>query len=154
MEIIVTSGTGTGRTELGAFDNALWNAGVANYNLLKMSSILPPGTKIVLKKPVLKSEEYGHRLYVVLSERRESTPGKIACASLGWYLQQDGRGVLVEYNGNSVTEAKKKLIDTLQDLADTRGIKGVEFKTKIASIKCTGRPVCAIVAAIYQSQPW
>jgi hypothetical protein len=37
MIIRVTSGTGTGPTELAAFDAALLDAGVANYNLIPLS---------------------------------------------------------------------------------------------------------------------
>ena len=41
----LVSGVGSGNTELNAFDNALYNAGVGNYNLIKVSSILPPISK-------------------------------------------------------------------------------------------------------------
>jgi arginine decarboxylase len=36
-------GTGYGGTELNAFDGALLNAGVGNVNIMRMSSIVPPG---------------------------------------------------------------------------------------------------------------
>ena len=35
------AGIGTGNTALNSFDNALVRAGIGNYNLLKVSSILP-----------------------------------------------------------------------------------------------------------------
>lgn len=41
----LVSSVGSGSTELNAFDNALCNAGVGNYNLVKVSSILPPMSK-------------------------------------------------------------------------------------------------------------
>ena len=37
----IVSGVGKGLTSLSAFDNALLNAGVGDYNLVKVSSILP-----------------------------------------------------------------------------------------------------------------
>ncbi|MEM4663258.1 MAG: pyruvoyl-dependent arginine decarboxylase [Candidatus Diapherotrites archaeon] len=154
MDIIITAATGTGNTELSAFDNALWNAGVANYNLIKLSSIIPPGSRIVIKKPDLKPEEYGQRLYVVLSEQRVSKRGQVACAGVGWYLLEDGRGVFVEHHGTSVKKVEKQLIKSLQDLARQRGVKGVQFHTKTSSIKCKDKPVCALVCAIYKSEPW
>ena len=40
-EYRLSSGTGTSPHELVAFDNALLSAGISNYNLLKVSSILP-----------------------------------------------------------------------------------------------------------------
>ena len=45
--IILTSGIGIGSTKLNAFDNALLNAGIGNFNLLSVSSIIPPKAKIV-----------------------------------------------------------------------------------------------------------
>ena len=36
---------GVGSTKLNAFDNALYNAGVGNYNLIKVSSVLSPISK-------------------------------------------------------------------------------------------------------------
>ena len=40
---MLSSGTGTAEQKLVAFDNALISANIANYNLLKVSSILPIG---------------------------------------------------------------------------------------------------------------
>ena len=37
MNIIITKGTGDGRTEISAFDMALKNAGICNYNLIQTS---------------------------------------------------------------------------------------------------------------------
>jgi len=45
--IILTSGIGIGSTKLNAFDNALLNAGIGNFNLLSVSSIIPPKAKII-----------------------------------------------------------------------------------------------------------
>lgn len=45
--IILTSGVGRGTTKLNALDNALLNAGIGNFNLFKVSSIIPPNAKII-----------------------------------------------------------------------------------------------------------
>ncbi len=42
MKIHIGTSIGTGETELSAFDTALYNAGIANYNLLYLSSVIPP----------------------------------------------------------------------------------------------------------------
>ncbi len=49
MKIYISSGRGTGPTSLSAFDAALNEAGVANYNLIRLSSIIPPDSKIILQ---------------------------------------------------------------------------------------------------------
>ena len=41
--LLVTSGTGEAATEPAAFDGALLDAGIANYNLIRLSSVIPAG---------------------------------------------------------------------------------------------------------------
>jgi len=48
--IPVTSGVGRGRTQLAALDAALFDAGIANYNLLHVTSIIPEGCQPVVRK--------------------------------------------------------------------------------------------------------
>ncbi|HCI69580.1 MAG TPA: pyruvoyl-dependent arginine decarboxylase, partial [Balneola sp.] len=43
----LVSGAAEGNTRLNAFDNALLEAGVGDTNLMRMSSICPPGAKEV-----------------------------------------------------------------------------------------------------------
>ena len=42
-----TAGRAEGGTPLNAFDNALLAAGIGNINLIKVSSILPPGVELI-----------------------------------------------------------------------------------------------------------
>jgi len=46
VRIVVSRGTGEGPTPLAAFDKALLAAGVENYNLIRLSSVIPPGAEI------------------------------------------------------------------------------------------------------------
>jgi len=46
-KIILTSGVGTGTTKLNAFDDALLNTGIGNFNLSPVSSVIPPKAKII-----------------------------------------------------------------------------------------------------------
>jgi arginine decarboxylase len=46
LRIQIATGTGAGPTPLGAFDAALLDAGVANYNLICLSSVIPPASAI------------------------------------------------------------------------------------------------------------
>ena len=52
MDIKVVCGVGSGKTALSAFDSALKDAGVYNYNLITLSSIIPPDS-IISKKSFL-----------------------------------------------------------------------------------------------------
>lgn len=44
--VVLTAGTATGGTTLNAFDNALRKAGIADFNLIKVTSIVPPGVPV------------------------------------------------------------------------------------------------------------
>ena len=42
MKLYIAKAIGRGSTELAAFDAALVGAGVANFNLIRLSSVIPP----------------------------------------------------------------------------------------------------------------
>lgn len=162
MNIIITSGKGTGKTLLSAFDSALSDAGVLNYNLIMLSSVIPPNTKIVKKKYQTPPEEYGHKLYVVKAEQRSQNIGFHIGAAIGWYQMENGQGVFVEHE----TEAKfldvvketlyKNVRDSLSDLCANRNYRFSEKKMGIATsiTKVTTQPTCALMIAVYESEGW
>lgn len=45
--VALTHGSGTGGSPLNAFDNALRDGGIADFNLIKVSSIVPPGVPVM-----------------------------------------------------------------------------------------------------------
>lgn len=49
--VALTQGAGTGGSPLNAFDNALRDGGIADFNLIKVSSIVPPGVPVMRLKP-------------------------------------------------------------------------------------------------------
>jgi arginine decarboxylase len=151
----MSTGLGAGPTPLAAFDAALTNAGVANYNLLYLSSVIPPNARIVRGARTTPAEEYGRRLYVVLSQMREERPGRHAHAGIGWIQQEStGRGLFVELHGGDRTRLEHDLHATLEAMRASRAIDYGSVQTEIASVRCTDRPVCALVVAVYKSEPW
>lgn len=155
MLIRITTGTGEGPTPLAAFDAALRNAGVANYNLLELSSIIPTGSRIQRSKPSSSAGEYGHRLYVVLAHRTETQKGKTAWAGLGWTQDKaSGRGLFVDVNGSSLGEVEGEIEKTLEAMKAARKIPFGETESEIVGIECRENPVCALSVAVYQSQGW
>jgi len=82
MKIKVAWGTGAGKTKIAAFDNALWDAGIANYNPIRLSSVIPENSDVVMEKIDMNKIEHGHKLYVVIAEGYETEPGKKVVAGL------------------------------------------------------------------------
>ena len=162
MNIIITSGKGHGKTLLSAFDSALFDAGVSNYNLLILSSIIPPGTIIKHHKYITPNEEYGHKLYVVMSEMRSREAGRYIGAAVGWCQEEDGRGVFVEHHfiENSEeavrTQLEEEVKRSLSDLCHLRGFIYTPQKAsiKMSIVRVTDSPSSVLVLAVYQSQSW
>jgi len=104
--IPITKGTGGGDTKMAAFDAALYAAGIANYNLIRLSSIIPPGFEPIPQKMDWNDKEHGNKLYVVYASKIENEMGKEAWAGIGWVTTTDGtkRGLFTEHEGNSELE--------------------------------------------------
>ena len=156
LDIVVTYGTGTAPTELAAFDAALQGAGVAHFNLIRLSSLIPPGSRVRAPRtwPAL-AGGWGDRLYAVYADHRVSTPGAWACAGLGWAQDEDsGAGMLVEHCGDDEAAIEARLKATLEDLAGRRAGRFGPRTARITSIVCTDDPVAAVVVAALRVEPW
>ncbi len=156
MRISVTKGTGSGKTRIAAFDNALWDAGIANYNLIRLSSVIPPGSDVIVEKADRNGIEHGHKLYVVLAECFEASPGRKAVAGLGWVTANHikGKGIFVEHAGNSRQEVADYIEDTITSMTSYRPDEHGKVMVEFAERECTGDIACAIVAAVYASEGW
>jgi arginine decarboxylase len=155
MNIHLSSGVGGGPTELVAFDAALMDAGVANYNLLCLSSVIPPNARIVHAKHRTQQGDHGRRLYVVMSQMRQSQSGRHAHAGIGWVQQGvDGPGLFVELHDHNRDRLEADLHATLTAMRADRDIAFGPVQTQIASKTCIAQPVCALVVAVFACEPW
>ena len=162
MIINICASTGEGSTLLSAFDEALHNAGVYNYNILILSSIIPPHTTIKHDKMKVLPSEYGYRLYVVMSQNKSEVSGVHVGSALGWYQEKNGRGVFVEHHATGLThkEVDEKLTrdvnNSLHDLCTKRRFEftNADFKIKKSIAQVKKKPLCVMVIAIYKSEPW
>ena len=113
----VTKGVGTSKEKLTSFERALRNADIAQYNLVKVSSIMPPHTEIITKKRGLKKLSAGQIVYVVLSESSTNEPERRIAASIGIALPVDRskHGYLSEHH--SYGQSKKASGEYAEDLA-------------------------------------
>src|SRR3989344_8912516 len=146
MKINISAGTGVGPTEIAAFDHALVNAGVANFNLVYLSSVLPPGSDVVVnEKPVSPKGGWGDRLYVVMAQKRTSQRNQEAWAGIGWMQDpKSKKGLLVEHEGHSEDEVRADIGNSLKALADNRQMKFGLIDMVVTGIKCEELPVCAL----------
>ena len=155
--ITVTYGAGKGATTLAAFDAALLDAGIGNYNLIHLSSIIPVGCVPVVQKAKLNDDEnFGDRMYVVIAEQRETRKGHEAWAGLGWVstATQPRKGLFVEHCGENEDEVMTKINKSLASMTEYRKESYGPIQHKTMGITCQDEPVCAVVAAIYDTEGW
>jgi arginine decarboxylase len=163
MNIQIVTAKGAGTTLLSAFDNALQNAGISNYNIIILSSIIPPDSKLTrVKKYVTPPNEFGDRLYVVRADQRSDKLGKAIGAGIGWYQLEDGRGFFVEHETEGESEEEVKFVlehRILNTLADMCAFRKVTFNKRlvhkaVSTALVTRQPACALAIAVYRSEPW
>lgn len=114
-----TKGAGKHRENLQSFEEALRIAGIAHFNLVRVSSIYPPGCQIVTKARGLEMLTPGQIVFCVLAECRTNEPNRLACAGIGLALPKDKskHGYISEHHGFGMTQ--KACSDYVEDMAAT-----------------------------------
>lgn len=158
LSIGITAATGEGPTSLAAFDAALRTAGVANFNLIRLSSVIPPKAVVHPRSaadlpPV--HGEWGDKLFAVWAFESAELLGQEAWAGVSWVQDPiDGRGLFVEHEGGSETQVREELAASLSDLCESRGLGDLEQHSVVVGRRCEGTPVGALVIAPYQVRGW
>ncbi|MBI5826951.1 MAG: arginine decarboxylase, pyruvoyl-dependent [Deltaproteobacteria bacterium] len=115
--VFFTKGVGTHKHELTSFELALRDAGIEKCNLVQVSSIFPPGCKIVSKSVGLKKLSPGQITFCVLSKLASNEPRRLMAASVGCAVPMDRKmyGYLSEHHSFGQTDTTAG--DYAEDLA-------------------------------------
>jgi arginine decarboxylase len=146
-KFFLVSGSSGGFSLLNAFDGALLASGVGDTNLVRMSSILPPGCKEVKPAPVPMPQ--GALVPVAYAALNSDVPGEVISAAVAIGIPKDGNraGLIMEYSAkaeeNVVLKQVKKMVEKGMEMRD-RAIK------EIMSISATYKVVDigAVFAAV------
>jgi arginine decarboxylase len=116
-EIFFVKGVGKEKERLASFEMALRDANIAEYNLVKVTSIFPPRCKLIAAKEGVKKLKAGQILYVVLAESSTNEPNRLIAASIGVAIPKDPDqyGYLSEHH--SYGETSQKVGEYSEDLA-------------------------------------
>ena len=127
-KVFFTNGVGVHKEYLSSYELALRDAGMAQFNLVSVSSILPPGCKKIAKEKGLMLLEAGEIIFCVLARNATNEPNRLISASVGCAIPAGNNqyGYLSEHH--SFGETKEKAGDYAEDLAasmlaSTLGIK-------------------------------
>lgn len=113
----LTRGVGKHREQLQSFEMALRNAGIAHCNLVRVSSIYPPGCRIISRKEGERLLKSGQIVFCVLYDNATNEPHRLVAASVGMALPKirSHHGYLSEHKSFGQTE--KQAGDYAEDLA-------------------------------------
>jgi arginine decarboxylase len=116
-KIFFTKGVGRHKEKLESFELALRDAGIEKYNLVKVSSILPPNCEVISKERGLEMLSPGQIIFCVLSEVSSNEPGRKIVAGIGLALPQDKNmyGYLSEHH--AYTQDEKQAGSYAENLA-------------------------------------
>src|SRR5271154_2251557 len=127
--IFLTKGVGRHREKLAAFELALRDARIAEFNIVRVSSIFPPGCRVVSVQEGLRTLTAGQIVYAVMYDNATNEPHRLIATSVGLAIpaDKDQYGYLSEHK--SFGETDQKAGDYAEDLAATMlaTILGVDF---------------------------
>lgn len=109
----LVSGKGDASTKLNAFDKALLSAGIANVNLVRLSSIAPPNIELI-KLPFIPPGSLVPTAYGSISS--DNVGETISAAVAVGFGNRQEYGVIMEFNGRcSAQEAEESVIKMVQE---------------------------------------
>jgi arginine decarboxylase len=116
-KIFLTKGVGRDREKLTSLERALRNAGIAPFNLVPITSIFPPGAKLISRDYGMKLLDPGQILFCVMSKNSTNEPHRLITTSIGVALPKSphSHGYLSEFSGFGLTDEKAG--DYAEDLA-------------------------------------
>jgi arginine decarboxylase len=135
-QFFLVSGSSEGFSLLNAFDGALIASGVGDTNLVKMSSILPPGCKELNPPPVAMPE--GALVPVAYASLASDTPGEVISAAVAIGIPEDENraGLIMEYSARA---EEKAVVERVKEMVR----KGMELRKRpiktIMAISATHR---------------
>ena len=128
-KVFFTKGVGVHKEKLASFEMALRVAGLAHCNLVLVSSIYPPGCKIISKDEGLKLLRPGEIVFAVYDRESYNEPNRLIAASVGLAIPADSsmHGYLSEHH--SFGETDEKAGEYAEDLAASMlaTTLGIEF---------------------------
>ncbi|MCS7097745.1 MAG: arginine decarboxylase, pyruvoyl-dependent [Candidatus Methanomethyliaceae archaeon] len=115
----LTKGVGRHKDQLQSFELALRDAGINYCNLVNVSSIIPPGCKMISREKGLQKLNPGEITFTVMSKNSTNEPHRLIAASVGVAIPSDKRmhGYLSEYHSFGQTDEVAG--DYAEDLAAT-----------------------------------
>jgi len=132
--VFLTKGVGRHSEKLTSFELALRDARIAEFNLVRVSSIFPPNCKVVSIQEGLKTLSPGQIVYAVMYDNSTNEPHRLVASSIGLAIpaESDQYGYLSEHKSFGQTDERAG--DYAEDLAATMlaTALGVDFDPNVS----------------------
>ncbi len=137
----IVASTGRGGTKLSAFDDALYNSNVGNFNLVKVSSIIPPNSKKLDSLPSELPE--GSIIHCAYSVEISNEINRWIVSNIGIAIPDNFKqsGVIMESSNSNIDNdaelenEKNKVIVSLKESMLRRGIEKYKVEMLYKDIK-------------------
>jgi arginine decarboxylase len=121
--IFLTKGKGQHKEKLASLELALREAGIAPFNLVKITSIYPPGCQLMTRQEGIEHLRPGQIVFLVMSDNATDESQRIVSASIGLAIPNDPTryGYLSEHHsfGQDEKEAGRYAEDLAADMLAT-----------------------------------
>lgn len=146
----IKAGSSSADTKLNAFDRALMNAGCANYNLVRISSILPSEAKLVEKICYPEGSLLPTAYATLTASPNEKTGLRLSAAiAIGIPEDRSKPGVIMEYADYcDQTVARERVIDMVKTSMKDRAIHKYSIQTKSVSKIHEGFQYSCVIALV------
>lgn len=144
----LVSGSSEGFSLLNAFDGALLASGVGDTNLVRMSSILPPGCTELDPPPVPMPQ--GALVPVAYASLCSDVPGEVISAAVAIGIPEDGKlaGLIMEYSARAeegiVVAQVKKMVEKGMEVRN-RAIKEIVSISATCKVGTIGAAFAGVV---------
>jgi arginine decarboxylase len=111
QRLFLTKGRGQHKEKLASLEQALRDAGIAPFNLVKVSSIFPPNCRLISREEGLKALRPGQIIFLVMSENATNEAHRLISASIGLAIPNNPvhYGYLSEHHSFGQTEKEAGL---------------------------------------------
>jgi arginine decarboxylase len=142
--VSLVAGAGEGRTELNAFDRALMDAGIANLNFIRVTSIFPPGARVIPLPRLFP----GMLTPAVYASIISHTPGERIAAALGLGVCRDSFGVIMEHSHTGTAENAEAIVRRMVEEAFAQRDLRLDEVHVVVREHLVERAGCVVAAAL------
>lgn len=151
--LTIVAGAAAGQHKLTAFDGALLRAGIGNLNLVRISSILPPGCQFTEGRRDRRLDGQidipaGSLTPTAYGAMMSDQTGETVAAAVAVGFSKDDYGVIMEFSGAvTAAAARSRVDDMVREAFSMRGIDLHDIKGAAAEIVVPDGAAAAAVAA-------